>query len=296
MALTQVQGQMLNGSTNTVTTIQSNGTTAVTIDASQNVGIGTASPTAKLQVSRAGGSSGSTNLVYVDVTSSYGGISVNSTANNNSFVELLEAGTKVGGFNADTTNNVTSIQAAGGHALGFNYNNTTEAMRINTAGEITTNGASPVSVGAGTHVLTLKSVAASTPWGVGPTSSFGNFYVKATTGNGVVLTSTATSWASDSDERKKTAITPFEKPLDKVCSLRAGTGSYLADESKLSRSFLIAQDVQKVLPEAVEEGEDEDKTLQLRYTEIIPLLVASIKQLNAKVDAQAAEIKALKAQ
>ena len=44
MALTQVQGQMLSGSSNTTTTIQSNGTTAITIDSSQNVGIGTSSP------------------------------------------------------------------------------------------------------------------------------------------------------------------------------------------------------------------------------------------------------------
>jgi hypothetical protein len=40
MPLTQVQGQMLSGSNNTTTTIQSNGTTAITIDTSQNVGIG----------------------------------------------------------------------------------------------------------------------------------------------------------------------------------------------------------------------------------------------------------------
>jgi hypothetical protein len=37
MALTQVQSSMLNGSTNTTTTIQSNGTTAISIDSSQNV-------------------------------------------------------------------------------------------------------------------------------------------------------------------------------------------------------------------------------------------------------------------
>ena len=48
MPLTQVQGGMLAGSTNTTTTIQSNGTTAITIDSSQNVGIGTTGPSAKL--------------------------------------------------------------------------------------------------------------------------------------------------------------------------------------------------------------------------------------------------------
>jgi hypothetical protein len=54
MPLTQVQGGMLAGSTNTTTTIQSNGTTAITIDSSQNVGIGTSSPQKKFVISNSG--------------------------------------------------------------------------------------------------------------------------------------------------------------------------------------------------------------------------------------------------
>jgi hypothetical protein len=49
---------------------------------------------------------------------------------------LLEAGTKVGGFNADTTNNVTSLQSDGGHALAFNTGGTTERMRLDTSGNL----------------------------------------------------------------------------------------------------------------------------------------------------------------
>ena len=148
------------------------------------------------------------------------------------------------------------------------------------------------SYGAGIGKLYLSASGAN--WQVGPTSAFANFYIKAGTGYGVVMTTTATSWSSDSDERVKTEITPFENSLEKICSLRAGTGKYLADELNISRSFLIAQDVQKVLPEAVDVGEGENGTLQLRYTDVIPLLVASVKELNAKVDAQALEIQALK--
>ena len=46
MALTQVNPALFAGSSNTTTTIQSNGTTAITIDSSQNVGVGTTTPTA----------------------------------------------------------------------------------------------------------------------------------------------------------------------------------------------------------------------------------------------------------
>jgi hypothetical protein len=66
---------MLSGSTNTTTTIQSNGTTAITIDSSQNVGIGTASPNAKVQTSTNGGGGDSAQLLRVtdtNTSNSYG--------------------------------------------------------------------------------------------------------------------------------------------------------------------------------------------------------------------------------
>jgi len=108
--------------------------------------------------------------------------------------------------------------------------------------------------------------------------------------NGVQLASTATSWSSASDERLKTTITPFPNALEKVCTLRAGTGRFLTDAENLSRSFLIAQDVQKVLPEAVDVGQDELQTLSLRYQDLIPLLTASIQELSAKVTALEAKV------
>jgi hypothetical protein len=68
---------------------------------------------------------------------------------------------------------------------------------------------------------------------------------------GVRLANGATSWSSLSDERQKTSLTPIEDGLSKVAGLRAVTGRYLTDDPDKSRSFLIAQDVQAVLPEAV---------------------------------------------
>jgi hypothetical protein len=103
------------------------------------------------------------------------------------------------------------------------------------------------------------------------------------TSGGVVLGVGATSWASYSDERMKTDLQPITQGLDKVSTLRAVTGRYLTDEENVSRPFLIAQDVEQVLPEAVEAGNPD--ALSLRYTEVIPLLVAALKESKERIEA-----------
>lgn len=100
---------------------------------------------------------------------------------------------------------------------------------------------------------------------------------------GVVLFPNGTSWTSMSDESTKTDLIPIVDGLNKVASLRALTGRYKTDKEETSRSFLIAQDVQSVLPEAVTKNLENDK-LMLSYTDVIPLLVASIKELKNELD------------
>jgi hypothetical protein len=100
---------------------------------------------------------------------------------------------------------------------------------------------------------------------------------------GVYLADGGTSWTSNSDERLKENLVPITDAANKVASLRAVTGNYIADEDKKSRSFLIAQDIQAVLPEAVDATDSEK--LGVQYTDVIPLLVAAIKELKAEIDA-----------
>ena len=115
-----------------------------------------------------------------------------------------------------------------------------------------------------------------------------NLYVQAASG-GVYLTNSGTSWTSNSDERLKENLVPIENGLSKVCSLRSVIGNFISDETKKPTPFLIAQDVQAVLPEAVTTStlkDDETNTeyLGVAYTEVIPLLVAAIKELKAEID------------
>jgi hypothetical protein len=104
-------------------------------------------------------------------------------------------------------------------------------------------------------------------------------------GPGCMLASNSAAWASASDERLKNIFEPIENATEKVKSLRAVIGAYKKDPDQKRTPFLIAQDVEKVLPEAV--YEDGNKDMMLEYTAVIPLLVAAIKE-------QAAEIVALK--
>jgi hypothetical protein len=121
--------------------------------------------------------------------------------------------------------------------------------------------------------------------------SNGSFAVKNLTG-GVFLSGTgATSWTAVSDETRKDIIEPITGGLAKVATLRTVIGKLKTDEEGTRRPYLIAQDVQKVLPEAVTEAEDrEGKHLGLSYTEVIPLLVNAIQELNAKVIALEAQL------
>ncbi len=129
-------------------------------------------------------------------------------------------------------------------------------------------------------------------WQVGPNGSNSAFVVMNTADVGVYIPSGNTSWTGTSDERLKDIIEPITEAASKVSTLRAVIGKYKTDDDGVRRSFLIAQDVQAVLPEAVD-ATNPDK-LGVAYTDVIPLLVAAIKELNAKVDAQAVEIAALK--
>ena len=187
------------------------------------------------------------------------------------------------------------------NSVGFSTAST-ERMRIDSSGNLlvgTTSSIIAVSRmsisnnnGVGTGSLSFVNTGASTrKWQIGPDGS-GNYVNFNDAGAGTYILYGGTSWTSSSDERLKTDLLPIEDATNKVTTLRAVTGRYKTDEEGKSRSFLIAQDVQKVLPEAVDATDPEK--LGVQYTDIIPLLVAAIKELNAKVDAQAAEIQALK--
>ena len=115
------------------------------------------------------------------------------------------------------------------------------------------------------------------------------YAVRCGASGGVYLAATGTSWSAVSDENQKNIIEPIVDGLNKIASLRTVIGSYKSDELNARHPFLIAQDVQKVLPEAVTENDNADGVvLGLSYTDMIPLLVNAIQELKQQFDAYVA--------
>jgi hypothetical protein len=56
---------------------------------------------------------------------------------------------------------------------------------------------------------------------------------------------------------------------------------------------LIAQEVDPIVPEVVQKNREDD-VWGVDYVKLIPVLISAVQELNAKVEAQAAEIAALK--
>jgi hypothetical protein len=83
-----------------------------------------------------------------------------------------------------------------------------------------------------------------------------------------------------SDERLKSNIKTIENALDKTCQLRGVT----FEKDGVDGIGVIAQEIQKVLPEVVMENNDENKTLSVAYGNIVGVLIEAIKELKAEVD------------
>jgi hypothetical protein len=202
------------------------------------------------------------------------------------FTSVLDFGTNGGTYNwiqaTDSANLATNydlaIQPNGGNLLVGTTSQLISGTKLNVS------GSSGIAVG----VVSLNNLSfPSRKWSTGPDAN-GNFIVYNDASAGMYMGYGNTAWTSSSDERLKTDLIPIENATSKVSSLRAVTGRFKTDEEGKSRAFLIAQDVQAVLPEAVD-ATNPDK-LGVQYTDVIPLLVAAIKELSAEVEALKAKV------
>jgi hypothetical protein len=317
-AFAAIKGFITDGANNTLGAIAFSNRNASTdatltermrINADGNVGIGTTSISALLHVAK--GTAATLNYpsgtwaskIYYQDDVAAGGLVVGNRYASES-VNVFEVGSLFGSGTA--WGSFYRVTGSGTHVWGTS-NSGTERMRLDSSGRliIGATGArasesklevrGPANTGLSIYMFKDTQVEVNMGFGGGGDS---NFYINsgsATIGtSGVYLTNGGNSWNSVSDERMKTIIEPIENAAAKVATFRTVMGYYNNDVTQTRRPFLIAQDVQKVLPEAVNVQNFETGTLGMSYTDIIPLLAAAIKELKTIVDKQADEINALK--
>lgn len=108
-------------------------------------------------------------------------------------------------------------------------------------------------------------------------------------------------WAANgtiqtSDLRLKKNIETLDYGLDKVLNMRPVRYDWKAQPDSAQHLGFIAQEMQEVVPEVVQGGEDEDAPLGVKYSELIPVLVKAVQEQQAQIDAQQQEIEKLKAE
>ena len=287
----------LSSASATALTLQSAGTTAITVDTSQNVGIGSSSP------------AGYSGYKTLTLNSTSGGI-----------IEMQSAGSVVANFNGDSTQ--MTISTVGSKPIVFKPNNT-EAMRIESSGNLLVG--TTIQLPGGTSKLVVDYATGDFVAGFRNSNAsplglyvFHSTDVNASTNpfiycvgglnvrfsfrsNGGIANFSANN-VNLSDRREKINFAPAKSYLNTICSIPVQTFNYI-DQSEDDPGLtlgVVAQDVQAVAPEMVTEsnwGTEEAPKMRLSIyqTDLQYALMKSIQELKAINDTQAETINALTA-
>lgn len=249
-----------------------NGTTAMTITTGQNIGIGTSSPATNLTVK---GTSG--------IAAERGTDSDRMIITFNDF-NLYAAATGAGNHNTWTFTQSNNTE-------------TVERMRITSTGSLIMASNAGIFQTATNQTIRMPSTGGTGY--VGNINSATVFQIAYnSTSAGVQLSSGATSWGTFSDSRLKNITGTYTNALNDIAQIQPVKFTWKSDENSKPQVGVIAQSVENVVPEAVDsttiEMDGTEKYLTVRYTELIPLMIASIQELKAQLDTVKAELNTLK--
>jgi hypothetical protein len=127
-----------------------------------------------------------------------------------------------------------------------------------------------------------------------------SFQVKSGTTGGVQLTNGATSWSAVSDARLKNVTGTYTNALSDIAQIQPVKFTWKDDTENKPQVGVIAQSVLSAVPEAVDLEADtksgvkvDEQYYSVRYTELIPLMIASIQEQQALITTLTERITAL---
>jgi len=292
------------------------GTESMRLDSSGNLLVGTTTTPNQQAVIYRTSATTSNGALLLDGNGNYAGL------------QFAASGTLKGSISTDLSalyvtheNRITFNTGGAGNVGG------TERMRITSSGFVkASNTGSYVSATGSFHemlnsvsnneVLVLQNSASSLPYGItcnftgaspNNTSQYFLFCADTTNAkaiiysNGTVQNRTGT-YTTISDLKLKENVVDATPKLDKLNQVRVVNYNLIDDE--LKQIGFVAQELEQVFPSLVFETPDLDENKQptgevtkgVKLSVFVPILVKAIQELNAKVEAQAAEIAALKNQ
>jgi hypothetical protein len=110
------------------------------------------------------------------------------------------------------------------------------------------------------------------------------FYRDTTNVGSISVTTTATAYNTSSDYRLKQNVEPMVGGLTKLAQLKPSTFEFKSEPGAKVDGF-IAHEVQAVVPQAVTGEKDGDEMQGLDHSKLVPVLVAAVQELSAKVAA-----------
>jgi len=297
----------LSSASATALTLQSAGTTAVTIDTSQNVGIGTTSPSTLVDLAKSNTSGNDNQMPNLFVRNTSATQGNGSSTYNQSTVGVSAGNSTVsGGIRA-------AYDSAGSFGTGVQfyvnstnplqfYTNGTERMRITSAGEFLVGTTAASLLGGACKSVIIQTSASAYTLGL---QTNGNAVVFNHTGNtssavgNISTTTSSTTYTTSSDYRLKENIAPMTGALATVAQLKPVTYKWKQDGS--AGQGFIAHELQAIVPDAVvgqkdavdEEGNIKPQGIDTSF--LVATLTAAIQELKAINDTQAETINALTA-
>jgi hypothetical protein len=260
-----------------------------------NVGIGTSTPGSLLDIN-----GGNMSLSRTNTAGSLTGITVTNAGTSSAYAGInINSGPVSAQLFNDAAGNAvvagTILRTTTDHPLVFGTNGS-ERARIDSSGNFLWNKTSLTNETTVDGVILYKnssgggSTLYTTNGGTGTALAVSvqadaqavAFFRSGTLVGSISVTSTSTAYNTSSDARLKENITNADSASVLIDAIKVRQFDWKADGSH-QRYGMIAQELQEVVPEAVNQPADPDEMMGVDYSKLVPLLLKEIQSLRARV-------------